>query len=202
MAPGLIIGGYMVDLAKKNLPDETLYDAISETSACLPDAIQLLTPCTIGNGWLKVMNVGRYAVSLYDKYTGVGVRVFMDSTKIEDWPAIRDWFFKLRSKKEQDPNRLRNEIIDAGHDILTLQRITVKNIFLGKKEKGAIAKCPVCNEAYPLKDGLLCIACQGNNPYDQVSPQEQSATKSTLKVYRNSVIKEHKNVIKCSALFD
>jgi formylmethanofuran dehydrogenase subunit E len=165
VAPGLIIGGFMVDLAKKNLPDDIFFDAISETSTCLPDAIQLLTPCTIGNGWLKIMDFGRYALSLYEKYTGEGVRVFMDSSKVRDWPEVRDWFFKLKTKKEQDPNRLRDEIIDAGPDMLSIQQIVVDTSFLGKKGKGAIAECPACHEAYPGKDGSLCLACQGNSPY-------------------------------------
>ena len=75
-APGVIIGGIMVEVARRQLPVEVLFDAICETRNCLPDAIQMLTPCTIGNGWLKVVNVGRFALTLYDKYQGEGARVF------------------------------------------------------------------------------------------------------------------------------
>jgi formylmethanofuran dehydrogenase subunit E len=182
IAPGLIIGGFMVDLAKKNLPDEILFDAISETSTCLPDAIQLLTPCTIGNGWLKVMNFGRYALCLYDKYQGEGVRVYLDSDKVENWPEIRDWFFKKKTRKEQDPNRLRDEIIEAGPDILTCQRVVVEGAFLGKKGKGAIAKCPSCNEAYPVKDGTLCLACQGGSPYRDTPRTDPTEEKPSLRI--------------------
>jgi formylmethanofuran dehydrogenase subunit E len=171
IAPGIIIGGFMVDLARKHVPDGVLYDAISETRTCLPDAIQLLTPCTIGNGWLKVMDFGRYALCLYDKYQGEGVRVFMDSNKLEDWPVIKEWFFKLKPRNEQDSNRLRDQIIEAGADILTLQNVTVDGSFLGKKGKGAITRCPICNEAYPVKDGPSCLACQGGSPYGR-SPEE------------------------------
>lgn len=63
-APGLIIGGYMVELAKRHMPEGVLYDAVSETAHCLPDAVQLLTPCTFGNGWLRVLPFGIYAVTL------------------------------------------------------------------------------------------------------------------------------------------
>ena len=73
IAPGIIIGGFMVDLAAKSLPGGILFDAVCETSACLPDAVQLLTPCTIGNGCLKVVEFGRYALCLYDKYQGHGI---------------------------------------------------------------------------------------------------------------------------------
>jgi formylmethanofuran dehydrogenase subunit E len=182
IAPGLIIGGFMVDLAMKNLPDRVLFDAISETQTCLPDAIQLLTPCTIGNGWLKVMDFGRYALCIFDKYKGDGVRVFLDPEKLENWPEIKSWFFKLKPKKEQDPIILRDQIIDAGPDILTVQYVTVDNTYLGKKGKGAIGTCPLCDEAYPVKDGPSCLACQGNSPYKQRLPVDKLGSKPTLKI--------------------
>lgn len=165
IAPGLIIGGFMVDLAMKEFPEGVLFDAISETQTCLPDAIQLLTPCTIGNGWLRILSFGRYALCLYDKYSGEGVRVFMDPEKLEAWPEIKSWFFKLKPKNEQDSNALRDRIIEAGTSILKVQRVTVEIASLPKKGKGSIAACPVCNEAYPAKDGASCLACQGNSPY-------------------------------------
>ncbi|MBF0204667.1 MAG: formylmethanofuran dehydrogenase subunit E family protein [Desulfamplus sp.] len=46
-APGLVIGTKMVSLALERLPEAILFDAISETKSCLPDAVQMLTPCTI-----------------------------------------------------------------------------------------------------------------------------------------------------------
>jgi len=91
-APGVIIGGFMVHLAKTHMPAGVLFDAISETPACLPDAIQLLTPCTVGNGWLKIVNLGRFALSLYEKYRGNGVRVFLDPVKLENGLRSRHGF--------------------------------------------------------------------------------------------------------------
>ena len=89
VAPGVVIGGFMVHLARTKMPEGVLFDAISETPACVPDAVQMLTPCTIGNGWLKIINLGRFAVSLYDKHHGNGFRVFLDTGKLENWPEIR-----------------------------------------------------------------------------------------------------------------
>ncbi len=180
LAPGLIIGGFMVDLARANIPEDILFDAISETGTCLPDAIQLLTPCTIGNGWLKIMNFGRYALSLYDKYEGGGVRVFLDSGKVEEWSEIRDWFFKIKPRKDQDPVMLRDQIIEAGPEILTLQKIVVDAAYLGKKGKGGVGKCPSCNEGYPIKDGPTCLACQGKSPYK--AQEGTGQTRPALKV--------------------
>ena len=164
-APGVLIGGFMVDLAIKNLPEGILYDALCETQTCLPDAIQVLTPCTFGNGWLKVLPMSLFALSLYDKYTGEGVRVFLDVEKMEPWQEIRNWFLKLKTKKEQDTERLFKEIREAGHDILSVRKVKLQPGFIEQKHKGKITFCPQCGEPYPAQDGDLCLSCQGGNPY-------------------------------------
>ena len=81
-APGLLVGGYMVELAKRHLPEGTLFEAVVESRKCLPDAVQLLTLCSTGNNWMKIHNLGRYAVSLFDKHTGEGVRVSIDPARL------------------------------------------------------------------------------------------------------------------------
>ncbi|MGV8073135.1 MAG: FmdE family protein [Syntrophobacteraceae bacterium] len=164
-APGLIIGGFMVDTAVRHLPDGILYDAICETRACLPDAVQLLTPCTVGNGWLKVIPFGRFAITLYDKYNYEGVRVFVDPEKLKTLQEIHNWFFKLKSKKEQDKERLIREIAEAGSSVLSIQKVRVRPELVQKSHKGKIAVCPQCKEAYPENDGSVCLSCQGGNPY-------------------------------------
>ncbi len=166
IAPGMIIGGIMVDLARENLPEGEFFDVICETESCLPDSVQILTPCTIGNGWLRIMDLGRYAMTFYEKYGGEGVRVFLDPDKLEEWREIKNWFLKLRPKKEQDLQLLLDQIREAGKGIFSIQRVRVKPDLIKKKEsKGNIAICSSCNEAYPLKDGELCRACQGDLPY-------------------------------------
>jgi formylmethanofuran dehydrogenase subunit E len=160
VAPGVVIGGIMVEVARSHLPAEILFDAVSETRNCLPDAVQILTPCTIGNGWLKVINVGRFALTLYDKYEGKGVRVFMDPAKVADWPEINTWYLKLRPKKEQDSALLMAEIRQAGPKILTWQQVQIRPQLLGKRSRGGMVICPLCREAYPAQDGGICRACQ------------------------------------------
>ena len=87
--PVLLIGGYMVEMAKARIPEGTLFEAVVETRKCLPDAVQLLTLCSAGNNWMKVHNLGRYAVSLFDKHTGEGVRVSVDPAKLDAFPESR-----------------------------------------------------------------------------------------------------------------
>lgn len=167
MAPGMLIGGYMVSRAWKNLPQEGFFDVIAESSNCLPDAVQLMTPCTIGNGWLKIENTGRFAMIFFNKETGEGVRVFLDSEKIKAWDEINTWFFRLKPKMEQDSEKLFSQITEAGESILSVQKVRVENRFLEKKIKGGTTKiCPSCHEAYPEKDGEICLACQGKLKYD------------------------------------
>ncbi|MBN1366921.1 MAG: formylmethanofuran dehydrogenase subunit E family protein [Dehalococcoidales bacterium] len=164
-APGLIIGGFMVDLAYRHLPQGVLLDAISETETCLPDALQLLTHCTIGNGWLKVVNLGRFAVTLYDPNTGDGIRVYLNPAKLEKWPEIKTWFFKLIPKKEQDTKRLIKQIKEAGSDICDYEKVKVKLNKVAKKHRTSLGICPRCKESYPVADGDVCLGCQGNAPY-------------------------------------
>ncbi len=166
-APGLLIGGYMVERAKAALPEGTLFEAIVETPKCLPDAIQLLTLCSTGNGWMRVINLGRYALALYDKYTGQGIRVHLHVPALEQWPHIRGWFLKRIPKAEQDTETLFREIQTAGDTIVAQQPITVSRRFLEHRPMSAIAVCPLCHEAYPERDGALCRGCQGEAPYDE-----------------------------------
>jgi formylmethanofuran dehydrogenase subunit E len=165
LAPGLVIGGFIVDTALKNLPEGKFFDAICETSVCLPDAVQLLTPCTIGNGWMKIIDTGRFAVTLYEKESGVGVRVYLDSQKLKAWPDFNAWYFKLKPKKEQDFKMLMAQIREAGASVLSLQRVRVRPEITAKRRLGPTAVCPSCGEAYPLRDGSSCLACQGQMLY-------------------------------------
>ena len=73
----------MVAAAIRRMTEYEFFDAICESPACLPDAIQMLTPCTVGNGWLKIVNTGRFAIILYDKKSGNGVRVSLDAHKLD-----------------------------------------------------------------------------------------------------------------------
>lgn len=167
-APGLLIGGYMVEMAKAALPPNTLFEAVVESKKCLPDAVQLLTLCSTGNGWMKIVNLGRYAVALFDKHTGEGVRVSVNLDALEAWPQIRGWFLKLVPKREQDTDELFREIEAAGDTILRLEKITIQPRLLGHSHMTRIEACPICREAYPVSDGAICRGCQGEAPYTEL----------------------------------
>ncbi len=168
LAPGLIIGGFIVDLAMKHLPEGEFFDAVCETPVCLPDAVQILTPCTIGNGWLSIVPFGKFAVTLYEKYSGRGVRVYLDTEKLNKWPEVRDWYLKKKKKSEQNPDLLLKQIKEAGHGLLSIQRVQIEPEKVRRKKMGPVGVCPGCGEAYPVRDGEKCQSCQGDTPYKNV----------------------------------
>ena len=165
IAPGVVIGGLMVELAYRNLPEGEFFDAISETRSCLPDAIQILTPCTIGNGWLKVIDLGRFALTLFEKRSGNGVRVYVNSLKLDGWPELKAFFFKLVPKKEQDPQALMAEIYLANTSIFDTKKVQVDLACLKSRSSRDVAICPLCGEGYPSCDGEICLSCGGEAPY-------------------------------------
>lgn len=169
-APGVLIGGYMVEKARSALPEGTLFEAVVESPKCLPDAVQLLTLCSTGNQRMKIHNLGRYALSLFDKHSGEGYRVSLNSEKMRAYPELYAWFHKKKAKSEQDVERLEKEICAAGDSICDIAPIRIKRRFIGHKHSPAIVNCPVCGEAYPSSDGCLCRGCQGEAPYEAVAP--------------------------------
>jgi len=164
-APGLMMGGFMVDLALSQMGEGVLFDAVCETRSCLPDAVQLLTPCTVGNGWLRIFNLGRYALSLYDKYEGDGVRVYVDTQKLRAWSAVETWMLKLKPKAAQDSELLLRQIREAGGELYGVQPIHIQPQYLKGRHKGRIGICSLCGESYPADDGAICRGCQGEAPY-------------------------------------
>lgn len=165
-APGVVLGGIMVNMARRKLPENILFDAISETDKCLPDAIQLLTPCTIGNGWMRIINIGRFALCLYNKTTGDGIRVTVDPVKIKVFADLNNWFFLLKPKKDQDKERILSGIEQFGKDILSASQVKVDIDSLPSKYEGKYGICRRCEESYPINDLGLCLVCQRKAYYN------------------------------------
>ena len=66
---------------------------------------------------------------------------------------------------EQDSQLLLEQIREAGSGLCSLQDVTVRSQFLKKRSKGSIAVCPFCEEAYPARDGDICLGYRGDAPY-------------------------------------
>ena len=164
-APGLVLGLFMVDLAQELIGIDMEADAIVETRHCLPDAIQLFTPCTVGNGWMKILDWDKFALSLYDRRERNGYRVWFDLVKARRFPNLYKWFMRLVPKKELPLDVLLETILSAGRSVLSSQAIYVTAYYQRRKKSG-ISVCPVCAESFASAQGETCWSCQGNNYYE------------------------------------
>jgi formylmethanofuran dehydrogenase subunit E len=178
-APGIAVSVEMVNQAKEHLGDVDKLCAITETRACMPDAIQYILGCTIGNGNLKVLeSIGRFALTLYDRKTGKGVRIFVDQNKIdkEKYSELYKFFRRERSEavKNFGPERkvsnaqVIKELVDCGRNIFTMEDVIVKNT--KKPPMLDCGICEKCGESYTKEkhDDKLCQYCSGKmNYYDK-----------------------------------
>lgn len=164
-APGVIIGAKMVDMAMNRMPSGVLFDAVCETAKCLPDAVQLLTPCTWGNGWLRVVPIGRYALTLYAKNNGRGTRVYVNPAQLEPYPETRYWFYGIKPKRKDKTDLLLQEIRQAQDRLYGVQDVRVQPEFMLKNPSDRRAICPECREAYPAGHGPVCRGCRSETGY-------------------------------------
>ena len=173
-APGLVLGLIMVDLAQKAMPAGVEADAVVETRHCLPDAVQLFTPCTVGNGWLKILDWDKFALILYDRKTFFGSRVWLDPGKARSFPHLYNWYMRLVPKKALPLEVLLETILSAGTRPFTQQAVVLHS-FRERIKKGETRLCPGCGEAYRADQGAACRACCGSGYYAPVEWAEAAA---------------------------
>ncbi|MCU0604762.1 MAG: formylmethanofuran dehydrogenase subunit E family protein [Desulfobacterales bacterium] len=129
-----------------------------ETRRCLPDAVQILTPCTLGNGWLRVLDWDRFALTLYDRVDRRGVRVWLDAGKAAAFPEVQGWFLKQIAKRELPLDVLLKTIIEARRAVLSCREVVVTD-FLRRPKKQSVGICPGCGEAFDPRAGDRCRGC-------------------------------------------
>jgi len=172
-APGLLIGAFMVDYALDLLhatPDEKLF-AVSETPKCLPDAPQVIAHITTGNGRLKVLPIGRFAITVNrvsENPTADAVRVYVDLEKIKKFPVIDKWFSNSPEfNKHTMGVGLQETIFRAGRGLLSYETVRVP---VKIKEAWKPVTCPTCGETVPdymVVDGK-CGACGSMKYYEKI----------------------------------
>ncbi len=160
LVPGLIIGAYMVELAYDMLGDADLVDAAVESKKCIADSVQIMTGCTLGNGWLTVYDWGIFAITLFDKRGKDGVRVHLDTKKMPKESLTYKWFFRKVGKGSHD--EVNKELLVFKKSILTYEFVKV-NI---KKEKSAkIMTCVKCAYPFPYDGSAECKSCRQGSYY-------------------------------------
>ena len=125
LAPGLVLGGLMVDWSRELVGPEVEADVIVETRHCLPDAVQIFTPCTVGNGWLKILDWDKFALSQYDKKSLFGYRVWLDLDKAHRYPHLLNWYMRRVSKEDLPLDILLEAILAAGRNVLSYRAVQI-----------------------------------------------------------------------------
>jgi formylmethanofuran dehydrogenase subunit E len=169
---GLVLGGLMVDLGIELLGGFSDPAAIVETQCYLPDAVQVLTPCTIGNGRLVILDWGKMALCLYDKDKLAGYRIWLDLKKARPIPSIYNWHMRLLPELALRDDPVIEDLLSAGRSILSWRAVPITHP-LGGRTKPALAVCPRCEEAYPEVQGDKCLSCQGESYFEL--PEEAAA---------------------------
>jgi len=172
-APGILIGVFMVDYALELLgvgPDQKLY-GVCETPKCLPDALQVMARCTTGNNRLRVVPIGKFAITLNgssDKEMADAVRVYLDLEKVKNYPTLNLWYFNSPAfDKRTMGDKLRDDIFRAGRDVLSFEKVRIP---VRAKKKWKSVMCPVCGETVPdylVVDGR-CGACGSMKYYEKI----------------------------------
>ena len=172
-APGVLIGAFMVDYALELLgatPDEKLY-AVCETPKCAPDALQAIARCTIGNNRLRIVPIGKFAITLNLPSEGAttrAVRIYVDLGKLKGFPTIDTWYANSPAyNKSTMKDTLVEEIFRAGRQILSYEWVIVG---VKTKRRWRSVTCPVCGETVPdyLIEGDRCAACGSMKYYEKI----------------------------------
>jgi formylmethanofuran dehydrogenase subunit E len=175
-SPGLLLGGMMLDTALEELGPTPYLNVVTETVVCLPDAVQLLTPCTIGNGFLQILDWGKFALTGYDRMSLSGVRIWLNADRLSGSPLIRSWFERSANRSEKPPfDALASEILAVDKKLLGHQPVRL-NRALKDAEHVPTGQCPLCRESYRLSLGSACPACR-NEAYYQTSSKHNRRKK-------------------------
>ena len=176
-APGIVIGVEMVELALEKLgPVKDKVNAVCEGQSCIIDVIQNMTGCTYGNKYLRVAkDLGRFAFTLFDRYDGRGVRVYVDIDQIDPdkTPEMAKFFTRTRSKEVKDGGparaesalKIMKEFAGVGKSIIAWY--PVKVLDYQKPPMYPATLCEQCKESFLVVESgqTLCAACRGDVEY-------------------------------------
>ena len=164
-SPGLLVGGMMVDVGLRRLGTTPYLNVVTETVVCLPDAVQLLTPCTVGSGFLQILDWGKFALTSYDRLNLSGIRVWLKPGGMADYPLIRRWFGRSDRPSEKPPfEDLAAEMLSGGETLFSYRVVNLPKS-LKENERVPTGICSSCGEFYALRLGSVCPNCSGMGYY-------------------------------------
>jgi formylmethanofuran dehydrogenase subunit E len=164
-SPGMLVGSMMLDVALEKLGPVPFLNVVCETVVCLPDAVQLLTPCTIGNSFLQILDWGKFALTAYDREKLSGIRALVNHAKLSNYPLVQNWFERTGSPREKPPfEQLAKEILTARSQLVSHEPVRLYRALKNSKPIPT-GPCPQCGESYRVDLGETCPSCRGDSYY-------------------------------------
>lgn len=164
-SPGMLVGSIMLDVGLQKLGPVPFLNVVCETVVCLPDAIQILTPCTIGNGFLQILDWGKFALTAYDREALSGIRTCINHTKLSNYPLVQKWFQRTGGPRDKPPfEQLAKEILTARSQLISHEPVRLYRALKNSKPIPT-GLCPQCGESYRIDLGETCPACHGDSYY-------------------------------------
>ncbi|HNY12683.1 MAG TPA: formylmethanofuran dehydrogenase subunit E family protein [Candidatus Wallbacteria bacterium] len=177
-SPLMPLAASMINGAMNRFPflDRAHLKCIVETNSCLIDTVEKLTHCNRVNGKLKVFDYGRYALTFYDSEDLAGVRVFVDTQKLQKYSAyLYHYFIKSNQDIEFDNYKVFCEAAKKAEMVITFKKVTLSGSFHGRgtgmKKWGV---CPICGESGHMLRAAssdekheICIACHESKLFQQ-----------------------------------
>nr|WP_319373477.1 FmdE family protein [uncultured Methanobacterium sp.] len=178
--PGIVLGTRMCMLAMERLemnPDTGNEDLVVyvEIDRCLPDAIQAITGCSLGNRRLKYSDYGKFIATFVDISSGKAVRVSALDDKIDSSQGFWTWLENiLISTKPGNLTPEKEEIEFAAHriyDIPDEELLLLEDVHLEIPENDMpgfpehVAVCSTCGEhvvdfkEFNVDGRTICRSC-------------------------------------------
>lgn len=187
VALGVKAGQYAMAYLQKSHTGMEEVVAIVETNNCFTDGIQVVTGCTFGNNALIFKDLGKTAVTVAVRETGVAIRLAVRPDYRDQlftrYPMVADLFQKVvveRQGTPEDEHRLQHMWAALARRELAApleEQIRVQQLQLAVPEYARIFEtviCSACGEGVMaprtvvMEGRKLCLACAGR-PYHQLA---------------------------------
>ena len=161
LTSGALIGIQMLNVAKRELDikeGERIF-VTCETQNCMPDPFQILAGATIGNGGLKIKDLGKMAVIVNKQasegvYRIKGIRIILDPEKTKAYLKLHAWFLNTEKLRHEEVVPI---LLAAGEKVYSWEFVDVE---VPVRKKKRIKCCGSCEEMFIQHDNeLLCGGC-------------------------------------------
>ncbi len=161
LTSGALIGIQMLNIARRELDvkdGERIY-VTCETKSCMPDPFQILAGATIGNSGLKILDLGKMAVTVNKQAPEgaknlKGIRILLDPDKTKDYPKLHAWFLNTEKLPHVEIVPI---LLDAGDKVYSWKFVDLE---VPVRQNKRIQCCKKCGEMFVQHDNeLLCGSC-------------------------------------------